>query len=336
MISKKLSELAQITGGQLTGLDLEISGVASYQTGKTGDITFAENPKHLKLAEDSNASALLLPEDLTTKTMPFITVKNPRLGFALILEVFYPQEKIKPQIHPSCVIAPSAKIGKNVYLGPHTIIEDEAVIEKGVVIQGLCCVGKKVKIGENSVIHSGVHLYPETEIGKHVIIHSGTVIGADGFGYVQVGGQHHKILQIGKVIIEDEVEIGSNTCIDRATLGETVIGKGSKIDNLVQIAHNVKVGENCIIVSMTGVAGSTIIGDRVIIAAQVGIKNHIEIGSDSIIASRTGLTKTLPPKSFVSGYPARPHRETLKIEAGIAQLPQILQRLDKLEGKKGQ
>lgn len=334
MITKKLSELAEIIGGQLNGEDLDISGVASYQSGQSGDITFAENPKNLKLAESSGASALFLTKDLKSSNKPYINVSNPRYAFAMALEIFHPRKKESPQIHPTCVIAPSAKIAKNVYLGPHTVVEEGAKIEKGVVIKGLAYVGEDVHIGENSTIYSGVHLYPGTKIGKNVIIHSGTVIGSDGFGYVQYEGRHHKIPQTGRVVIGDNVEIGSNTSIDRATLGETVIGQGTKIDNLVQIAHNVKIGENCIIVSMTGIAGSTKIGDRVTIAAQVGIRNHVEIGSDSIIASRTGITKSLGANSFVSGYPARPHRETLKIEAAIAQLPEIIQRLNQLEGKK--
>lgn len=339
-----LSKIAKLVEGELLcDTDIEIFGVIGLEeavacspnsSGK-GQIVVVINPKYLK--QTIYASAIIIPEgvkefDLPTLPMgegrmPAIRVKNPKLALSLLLNLFYPQEKPTHSIHPSSIIAVDARLGKDVTIYPHVVVDKEAIIGNNVILYPFVYVGKSAQIGDETIIHSHVTLYEDTIIGKQVIIHSGCVIGAHGFGYVKVDEIHQKIPQIGNVIIKDGVEIGANTTIDRATIGSTVIGDGTKIDNLVQIGHNVKVGKNCILVAQVAIGGSAIIEDGVIIAGKGAVSDHVTIGHHSIIGAKSGVMKDIPPKSMVSGFPARPYRDELKQKAYIEKLPALFKEI---------
>ncbi|MDI6781559.1 MAG: UDP-3-O-(3-hydroxymyristoyl)glucosamine N-acyltransferase [bacterium] len=337
-----LSEIARLVEGELLGnadSSIEISGVigldeAVIPSGK-GQIVVVVNPKHLN--QTIYASAVILPEGVKESalpllpggegTIPAIRVKNPRLALSLLLNLFYPQEKSTPSIHPSSIIAEDAQLGRDVTIYPHVVVDKGAIIGGNAILYPFVYVGKAAQIGDEAVIHSNVTLYKNTIIGRKVIIHSGCIIGADGFGYVKVDERHHKIPQTGNVIIEDGVEIGANTTIDRATIGSTIIGSGTKIDNLVQIGHNVKIGKNCILVAQSAIGGSAIIEDGVIIAGKGAVSDHVIIGHHSIIGAKSGVMKDIPPKSMVSGFPARPYRDELKQKAYIEKLPGLFKEM---------
>ncbi len=336
-----LSEIARLVDGELlcdTDSSIEISGVSGINEARAplstsssgkGQIVVVINPKHLN--QTIQASAIIIPEGVKESalpllpggegTMPAIRVKNPRLALSLLLNLFYPQEKPTLSIHPSSIIAADVQLGRDVTIYPHVVIDKGAIIGSNVILYPFVYVGKAAQIGDEAIIHSNVTLYENTILGKNVIIHSGCVIGADGFGYVKVDEIHHKIPQVGNVIIGDKVEIGANTTIDRATIGSTIIGSGTKIDNLVQIGHNVKVGENCILVAQSAIGGSAIIEDGVIVAGKGAVSDHVIVGHHSIIGAKSGVMKDIPPKSMVSGFPARPYRDELKQKACIEKLP---------------
>jgi UDP-3-O-[3-hydroxymyristoyl] glucosamine N-acyltransferase len=257
-----LDLIAQLVSGELTGENINITGLGSCTEGQSGEITFAENDKALCEAESSQVSAIIVPKGTPRKNKNLILVDNPRLAFSLLMTTFAPDYSNCLGIHPSCVIHPEAQLGKDIYIGPLVIIEKNAVIEDGVKLLAQDFIGTGVKIGAGTIIHPNVTILRDCVIGKSVIIYSGAVIGSDGFGYVRDGTQQLKIPQLGKVVVEDLVEIGANSCIDRATLGETHIGKGTKIDNLVHIGHNVKIGEDSLIIAQVGIAGSCKIGNR--------------------------------------------------------------------------
>lgn len=330
-----LGELARMVGGELEGDPLLcITGVSPIEGAGPGDITFAEDAKKASAAAGGTAGAVVVPRGVGLAGKPCIIVDNPRLAFARILAAFEPEhgvpaEGIDPRssVHPSATILGGARIGPNVTVEAGATIGENAVLYPGVYI------GREAKVGAGTVIYPNAVVRERVVIGRNVIIHPGAVIGADGFGYVESGGAHHKIPQIGTVIIEDDVEIGANACVDRATMGATVIGRGTKVDNLVQIGHNVKVGENCIIVGLTGVGGSSEIGASSTLAGGVGVKDHVRIGPGSVVAARALVCTNLPPGAFVSGSPARPHREQLAIEAAMRKLPELLERVGSLEAE---
>lgn len=328
-----LAELAELVQGVLVGnARFRILGVAPVESAGPGDITFAENPKALSLAVKGRAGAIIGKHGDDLQGKPGILVQCPRLAFAKVLEIFAPAIPHPPEgIHPKSIVDETAVIGKNVRIGPNVTISRGAVLGDGVILYPGVYIGEGVKIGEGTVIYPNVVIREGVSIGKDVIIHGGVIIGSCGFGFATSGSKHYKIPQTGTVIIEDDVEIGANTCIDRGTMGATVIGKGTKIDNLVQIGHNVKIGENCIIVAQTGIGGSSEIGEGSVIAGHVGIKDHVKIGPGSTVAGMTLVSTNLPPGSFVSGRPARPHKEQLKMEAAVRKLPEVLERLRETE-----
>ena len=311
-----LEELAEMIGGNLVGDPrLCITGIAPVESAHSGDITFAESAKILKVAIKSRAGAVIAKhgEDLHGK--PGILVENPRLAFTKVLQVFAPDPSHPPVgVHQESVVAESAVIGKGSRIGPKVIIQGRVVLGERVILYPGVYVGEDAEIGDGTIIYPNAVIRERVSIGRNVIIHGGAVIGSDGFGFVAHDGVHNKVPQIGAVIIEDDVEIGANTCIDRATMGATVIGRGTKIDNLVQIGHNVRIGEHCIIVSQTGIGGSSEIGDGCVLAGQAGISDHVKIGPKSVVAGCTMVSTNLPPVLCVS-RPARPHREQLKMDA---------------------
>ncbi|MCD6228909.1 MAG: UDP-3-O-(3-hydroxymyristoyl)glucosamine N-acyltransferase [Candidatus Omnitrophica bacterium] len=331
-----LREIAKIVGGELIGEpNIVITGISGIKEAKEGDITFLANPKYFHLMKVTKASAIIVSKEITDTNKPLIRTDNPSLAFAKVVSLVAPNDVVKhPQgIHPTAVIAKSAKLGKNVSVGAYTIIEEEVEIGDNSIIYGSCYIGHHTKIGKNCLIYPHVSIRERIEIASRVIIHSGAVIGSDGFGFATVKGVREKIPQIGTVVIEDDVEIGANVTIDRARFDKTIIGKGTKIDNLVQIAHNVIVGENCIIVAQAGISGSTSLGEGVILAGQAGVVGHITIGEGSIVAAQAGVTKSVPPHTKVSGYPAKPHDVAKRVNACVQRLPQLYKKIKELEAK---
>ncbi len=337
MVCCTLKEISERIGGFVSrDPDLRISGISEPRRAKPGDLVYVDQVKKMKEAEDSLGSALLVPIFEGECAKPFISVKNPKLAFAKLLQFFYPSLSPDPEIHPTAVIDSGAVVSEKSYIGAHVFIGKNAVIEDHVVLSPFTYVGEEVQIGENSFIHPHVSLLKRVKIGRNCIIHPGAVIGGEGFGYVpdEKGDPFH-IPQIGTVVLEDEVEIGSNTTIDRAALGETRIGKRTKIDNLVQIAHNCQIGENCLIAAMVGISGSVKIGKGTVIGGQAGFRDHLNIGENCVIAAGAEVWGDLKPNSFVSGAPARDHKEHLKIQAFLRKLPEIVKDLRDLKKRRG-
>ncbi len=314
---------------------LNIKGVASLEDAREDELSIFSDRRFFKQFLKTKASAVIIAEnlidnDLIGKTkIPIIKVKNPQLAFIEILKIIEKEKRhIEKGIHKTAIISEKAQIDSNVNIGAYVVIEENVKIGRNTTILSQCFIGENTKIGNSCLIYPQVVIREDTEIADNVIIHSGTIIGSDGFGYVKISetGEHKKIPQIGKVIIEDNVEIGANVTIDRATTGKTIIGSGTKIDNLVHIAHNVKIGKNCIIIAQVGIAGSCKIGNSVTLAGQAGIADHIEIGDNAIIAAQSGVIGNIKPYEIVSGYPARPHKKQLKIQAILNNLPEILKK----------
>jgi UDP-3-O-[3-hydroxymyristoyl] glucosamine N-acyltransferase len=334
--SIKLSELASKLEGELTGDNIEIYGIASIDDAKKGDITWVENKRAFEHSIDKSMSAIIISGKLLDEIkgelrVPAISVSNPKFAFAKALNLFYKRRVPPRTIAKTAIIAKNVKIGKDIHIGDYSVIADNTVIGDNTTIYPHVYLGEHVSIGNNSTIYPFVSIYDGSIIGNNVIIHSGAVIGADGFGFVEVSGNQQKVPQVGIVQLDDNVEIGANVTIDRATMGTTHIGKGSKIDNLVQIGHNCKLGQNCIMVSQSGIAGSCILGDNVTLAAQAGLAPHITIGSNTLIGGRGGVTHDIPGNSIVSGFPAKPHKEALKIRAAVGRLPNTMKLIKDME-----
>ncbi|HOQ23731.1 MAG TPA: UDP-3-O-(3-hydroxymyristoyl)glucosamine N-acyltransferase [Bacillota bacterium] len=327
-----LAELAKLVGGEVVGdPELKINGVSGIEDAQAGTITLVASAKLLPTARESRASAFILSNAFPDIGRPGIKVNNPRLAFALILDYFAPKKRPGPGVHPSAVVGENVKFGEDVSVGPGVVIGDRVTLGDRVIIKPGVVIEDDVVIGEDSVIHPNVVLADRTIIGSRVIINAGTVIGSDGFGFVTVNGKHTKVPQIGNVVIEDDVEIGANVTIDRATVGTTRIKRGTKMDNLIQIGHNVVIGEDNIIVAMTGIAGSSHTGDRVTLAGQSGVTGHIKIGSDSLVMARGMVIGNLPPNSIVSGSPARPHSEDMRVLAAAGKLPEMLKTVREMQ-----
>lgn len=328
-------EIADIVNGKLEGdANLLITGAAGIAEASSSDVSFVSNPKYTAQISISKAGVILVGEDTTGHGRTIIRVKNPQLSFAKILQLIEKETSARytAGIHPTAVVAPSAIISEGVTIGPCAVIEDNVVIGANSKILAHCFVGTNTKIGDNCLIYPNVTIRENCLIGKGVILHPGVVAGSDGFGFVPSKEGIVKIPQIGAVEIGDNVEIGSNTTIDRATTNKTIIGSGTKIDNLVQIAHNVRIGKNCIIVACVAIAGSTTIGDGVTVAGHASIAGHLSVGDGAVIAGMSGVTKDVPAKEIVSGFPAQPHREELKIQAIIKKLPELYAYLKKSKG----
>ena len=326
-------EISQILSGELVGdSNIIITGAAGLEYATATDISFISNPKYLKLQQKTKAGLVLLnfkPENIGT---PYILVKNTYLAFAKILSIIDTENKavVEVGVHKSAVIYNNVSIAPSASIGPNCVIESGASIAANSVIKANVYIGQNVKIGSDCLIYPNTTLRERVVLGNGVIIHSGTVIGSDGFGFVPGATGHFKIPQIGIVEIGDNVEIGANVTIDRATTDKTIIGKGTKIDNLVQIAHNVQIGENCFIVAQSGIAGSAKIGNGVTVAAQAGVVGHITVGNGVTIAARAGVISDVAPGEVVSGFPARPHREVLKSYVILQKLPDIYEKIKKI------
>ena len=331
-LKKTLRELAEYVHGTVVGDEnLLITAVSGIEDAKEGDITFLANPKYREKLQQTRASAVIVAPDVDISNIAVIKVSNPYFAFAQLLTLFSKKYHPPVGIHETSVMGDDVNIGEqcaiaaHVTIGNHVHIGDRTIIYPGVVI------GDHVTIGSDTIIYPNVSLLQEVSVGNRVIIHSGTVVGSDGFGFAPVGGEYYKIPQIGKVIIDDDVEIGANVSIDRATLGATHIQKGVKIDNLVQIAHNVVIGEHSVIVSQVGISGSTKVGKHVTLAGQVGLVGHIEIGDHVMIGAQSGVTKSVPEKTILSGSPAVDQRLWKKSQISLLKLPDTLKTIRALE-----
>ena len=309
-----ISQIAETVNGTIDGNpDLPIMGVCDLKDSNADHLSFIGANKYEKFFHQSKANAVLVGKDFSMdrKDKTLIHVDNPAISFIKVIHLFHPQDTLIEVIHSSAVVSPTAEIGANVHIGHHVVIEENTTIQSG------------------TVIHPNVSIYHDIIIGKQCIIDSGSVIGTDGFGLVKDNNTYHKIPHIGRVILKDSVWVGPNCCIDRGTLSDTVIGKGTKMDNLIHIAHNVQIGENCAIAGQVGIAGSSILGNNVAVAGQVGIIGHIKIGEGSTVAAKSAVFQSLDPGSFVSGVPARHHKNRLRQDVIINQLPDILNRIRK-------
>ncbi|MDB6137099.1 MAG: lpxD [Verrucomicrobiaceae bacterium] len=310
-----------------------ITGLASADTAQAGDLTFAEKDAHFAAADQSAASVVLVGGGAYTSASGkvLIRVRNPRVAFAKIQPLYFPAEIFAPGIHPSAVIHPSAQIDASAHIGPHCVVGEGVQIGARSVLVGGNHVRKDTRLGEDVRLFPGVTLYSQTVIGNRVTINAGTVIGADGFGYVFDAGAHRKILQLGNVVIHDDVEIGANTAIDRGALGSTVVGAGTKIDNLVHVAHNVVFGRHCLIMGQVGFAGSTHLGDYVVIASQSGIAGHLKLGNQAVVGAKSGVMRDIPDGTTVLGIPASPDKQTKRQWIGVQKLPETTKRVKDLE-----
>lgn len=329
-----LSEIANLVEGELLGdPSLAITGVAGISDALPGQITFIAQKKYLKLLADSRASAVITAEEGGV-TIPAIKVAEPYLAFARLLEAFYPPHPLEPGVDERACVCKGARLGEGVRVFPFVYIGEDAVIGDRVILYPGVSVGARASIGEDTIINSNVSIYDGVTIGRRVIIHSGVVIGSDGFGFVRTGdGSHHKIPQVGTVNIEDDVEIGANVCIDRASLGATLIKKGTKIDNQVHVGHNNVVGENSLLLAQVGLSGSCTLGRNVTLAGQVGTIDHISIGDNATVVAQSGLAQDVPPDAVVSGSPAIPHHLWRKVQLSLTKLPELIKTVRKLEKK---
>ena len=331
------ADIAKHLQGEVLGdPQIQLKSFAQADVAKPGDLTFAENDEFFARAEQGAASAIIVSGNLTSTTgKVLIRVANARIAFAKVLALFFPEPALPAGIHPSAVVARTAQIDMGAYIGPNCVIGERTQIAGGTILHANNYVADDCKIGAGTVLFPNVTLYPRTELGQRVRIHAGAVIGSDGYGYVLDAGAHRKVPQIGNVIVGDDVEIGATVAIDRGALGPTVIGKGSKIDNLVQIAHNVRIGENCIVIAQVGIAGSTKLGNYVILAGQAGLAGHLQIGNKVTVAAQSGVMHNIPDGQTVLGTPAQPDKQTKRQLLALQRLPELLRRVSQLEKKLG-
>lgn len=334
-----LKLVSEVVNGELIG-DPEtlVMGISEPQSAQSGDLVFVWSRNFAEQAFASQATAVVTLKEFARSEKPHIVVANPRLAMAILLEKIFPPTAFPAQISPTAIIGKNVKLGKDVFVGDYAFIGDDAEIGDGTVIYPHTYIGNRVRIGFQCRIYPHVTIYDDVTIGNRVIVHAGAVIGKEGFGFVWDGERHRRIPQVGTIVIEDDVEIGANVCIDRATIGETRIGKGTKIDNLVQIAHNCVLGAHCVLAGQVGLAGSVKVGNGVLMGGQVGIADHVQVGDSVVLLAKSGLMSDAPPKTQWGGYPARTRVQWLRIEAALKELPdalkllqQIAQRVEKLE-----
>jgi UDP-3-O-[3-hydroxymyristoyl] glucosamine N-acyltransferase len=333
---RTVAELADVVQGKIWGdPQTRIRGIASIEEARMGDITFAETPRFLETAQQSFASAILAPQTMTPGNVSkvMIQVDNPRLAFALLLDLFAPEQYAARGIDPTAVIGSDFRCGASASIGAHCVIGENVRLGDNVTLHPLVYLGDDVELGDDTVVYPNVTLQRGTIVGCRCVVHAGAVVGADGFGYLTIGGKHRKIPQIGHVRIGDDVEIGANVTIDRARTGATTIGSGTKIDNLVHIGHNVRIGEDCILVAQVGLAGGVDVGQNVVLAGQVGVKEQVKIGARAVVGARAGVIGDIPAGQFVSGYPARPHKENLRSYAAANQVPALVKAVRALEAR---
>lgn len=320
-----LAEICQWVNGKLEGDgNIVISGYAQLTDVKAGEITFVASAKYAKNLAQCPAAALVVYPDFAEPGYNVIKTADPQFAFIEIIKRWSPAPKSLPiGIHPAAIIGKTSAVGKNVAIGPNVVIGDDCKIGDNCVIHAGVVIEDRVTIGDNALIYANVVVRYRTEIGARVVLHPGVVLGADGFGFRFENGKNQKIPQLGNVIIEDDVEIGANCTIDRGAIGATKICSGTKLDNLIQVGHNVVIGQHTLIAAQTGISGSCKIGNNVILAGQVGVADHIEIEDRAIVSAQSGVTKSVPAQTIISGYPARPHMRWKREEAVIRKLPEL-------------
>lgn len=331
----KASEIARAVDGILKGEgDPDLDGVAPLDEAVERELSILAHPRYASYLGATRAGAVLVASGLAERvpaTIPCIVVPDVHRALATVLPKLYPAQTPPPGVHPTAVIGRGVQLGADVAVGPGAVIGEDSTLGRGAVIGAHSVIGDRVEIAESVIIYPHVTVYGGSRIGARSIVHAGARIGVDGFGYATHGGKHHKIPQVGACVVGEDVEIGANTTIDRGSVGCTEIGDGVKIDNLVHIAHNVKIGAGSVIVAQVGVAGSTRVGKGVTLAGQVGIPGHLHIGDGATIAAQAGVFGDVPAGETYSGYPARPHRESLRAHAAVARLPKLIERLRALE-----
>jgi UDP-3-O-[3-hydroxymyristoyl] glucosamine N-acyltransferase len=326
------AEIAERVQGEVDGDGTtRLTGLASAESARVGDLTFAEKAAHLAVAGRSAASVILVTGSASLPGKVLIRVRNARVAFAKILPLFFPDEVHPSGVHPSAVISASAQVHPTAHIGPDCVLGEGVQIGARSVLMGGNHVRKDARLGEDVQLFPNVVIYERTSIGNRVIIHAGTVIGSDGFGYVFDAGVHRKMPQVGNVVIHDDAEIGANAAIDRGALDSTVIGAGTKIDNLVHIAHNVVIGRHCLIMGQVGFAGSTRLGDYVVIASQSGIAGHLSLGHQTTVGAKSGVMRDIPDGGVVLGIPAMPDKQAKRQWIGVQQLPETARRVRELE-----
>jgi UDP-3-O-[3-hydroxymyristoyl] glucosamine N-acyltransferase len=329
-----LAQIAERTGGRLFGdAQCAISGVAGIRDAGPGDITFVANARYVRELATTGASAVIVAEGIAVpEGRSGLVHDNPSLAFAHVVELLYPpRARPEPGFHPSAFVDPSASIGPGVSIGPFVVVEAGASIGARTVLAPFVYVGAQARIGADGLLYPHVSVRERCVLGDRVIVHCGAVIGSDGYGYVQIGARHQKIPQVGTVEIGDDVEIGANVCIDRARFDTTRIERGTKIDNLVQVAHNVHIGQDSLVIAQVGISGSAEIGDGVILAGQSGIAGHIRIGDGAVVAGQAGVTKPVEPGQMVAGMPARPFTEYMRGQAVLANISEWIRKVRALE-----
>ena len=336
-MSRRLGELAELVGGTVHGdPDLVIESVDTLDRAGANELSFLTNSKYLEAARASAAGALLVAPDVEGLEASLLVSENPYLALGSILSALAPSDRPEPGVHPTAVVDSTARLAEDVSVGPYCCVGPGTVLENGVVLHPHVVIGADCLIGAGSVIYPQVSIYARTLLGSRVIVHSGVVLGADGFGYAQDSGKHVKIPQLGKVVVEDEVEIGSNSTVDRAMLHETRIGAGTKIDNLVMVAHNVEVGRGCLLISQVGVAGSAKLGDGVVLAGQTGVAGHMDVGEGVQVASKSAVFKDAEPGARLAGIPAVDSMVWRRQQVRLRRLGDVEKRLAAVERRLAQ
>ena len=335
MPSYTLDQLAREIGARVEGdPSVVVDGIAGLDEAGPRDLSFLVNPRYREAAVRSSAGALVAGPGATIDGRPLLRSDNPYLAFARAVTLLSPAEPSVAGVHPTAIVDPSAVVPSDASIGPCAVIEAGVVLGAGVSIGAGCVVERDVAIGDGTRIFPRVTVHRGTRIGRHCVVQSGSVLGSDGFGFAtDETGRHHPVPQRGGVEIADDVDIGANVTIDRGSTGDTSVGAGTKIDNLVHIAHNVRIGRNAILVAQVGIAGSTRIGDFVVIGGQAGVIGHATVGDRAKVGGQSGVIGDVPAGTEVSGYPARPHRESMKIQAILRRLPELFERVKTLEEK---
>lgn len=325
-------QIAEKLKGELHGDgSVQLTGFTSADSAQPGDLTFADQEDYFVAAEQSQASAILVSGSFTSAKKVLIRVPNARLAVARLLPLFFPPDELVPGTHPSAVISATAQVDPTAQVGAYCVIGDGVRVGARSVLMGGNHIGSGCQIGDDVRLFPNVVLYPKTQLGNRVRVHAGTVIGSDGYGYVFDEGHHRKVLQVGRVIIHDDVEIGANSAIDRGALGDTIIGQGTKIDNLVHVAHNVTMGRHCLIMGQVGFGGSTQLGNYGVIASQAGISGHLKIGKQVTVGAKSGVMRDIPDGGTVLGMPAAPDRQAKRQMIAVTQLPDLIRRTRELE-----
>jgi UDP-3-O-[3-hydroxymyristoyl] glucosamine N-acyltransferase len=324
----KLSAIAQQIGARLQGADVEIAGVMGIEEAGPGHLTFVANPKYAPIARRTKAAALIVDDTFPSLDTATLRMKNPYLGFAQALELFYTAPRYEPGVHPTAVIHPSAKVGANASIGAYVVIDANAVIGDNATLLPHVVIYRGVRIGNNFFAHAHAVVREFCRLGDNVLLQNGAIIGPDGFGFAKNNeGGWHKIVQSGPAVLEDDVEVQANSCVDRATVGETRIRRGAKVDNLVQVGHACAVGENTLLCAQVGLAGSSVVGKNVILTGQVGVAGHLTIGDGAILTAKSGISHDVSPGAIMSGIPAIDNKQWLRCVAIYNRLPELMREL---------